>query len=48
MPNDETGSRLRTVWRGGTVGDGSGGTPYRADIKVIGTRITAVGAVPTG
>ena len=48
MPIDETCSHLRTVWRGGTVVDGSGGTPYRADIEVIGQRITAVGAVPTG
>jgi N-acyl-D-amino-acid deacylase len=30
------------------VVDGSGGTPYRADIEIISTRITAVGAVPTG
>ena len=48
MPNDETISNSRTVFRGGTVIDGSGGKPYQADVEVIGTRISAVGTVPAG
>lgn len=48
MPNDETISNSRTVFRGGTVIDGSGGKPYKADVEVIGTRIAAVGMVPAG
>ncbi|MFM9999923.1 MAG: N-acyl-D-amino-acid deacylase family protein [Burkholderiaceae bacterium] len=48
MPIDRPHSPVRTVWRGGTVVDGTGATPYRADVEVIGARITAVGAVPAG
>ena len=48
MPIDEVSSHARTVFRGGMVVDGSGGRPYRADVEVIGTRITAVGTVPPG
>jgi N-acyl-D-amino-acid deacylase len=36
----------RTVLRGGTVVDGSGGAPRRADLAVRGARIEAIGAVP--
>jgi N-acyl-D-aspartate/D-glutamate deacylase len=34
------------VIRGGTVVDGSGGTPFEGDVAVRGGRIAAVGAVP--
>ncbi len=39
---------LRTVLRGGTVVDGSGGPPRLADVEIHGDRITAVGSVPDG
>ena len=34
------------VIRGGTVADGTGGTPFEADVAVAGGRIAAVGTVP--
>jgi N-acyl-D-amino-acid deacylase len=36
----------RTVIRGGTVVDGSGGAPRRADVAIRGSIVDAVGAVP--
>ena len=48
MPIEVLNSHARTVFRGGTVVDGSGATPYRADVEVIGTRIAAVGKVRMG
>ena len=33
------------VIRGGTIYDGSGGTPFGADVAIDGDRITAIGAV---
>ena len=48
MPIDDQNADVRTVLRGGTVVDGSGGKPYRADVEVTGTRITAVGTVAPG
>ena len=34
------------VIRGGTIYDGSGGAPFRADVAIDGDRIAAIGAVP--
>ena len=36
------------VIRGGTVVDGTGGPPHRADVAIDGARIAAVGVVPGG
>ena len=36
--------RYDVVIRGGTVYDGSGGAPYRADVAITGDRIAAIGA----
>ena len=44
--NGETGQR--TVIRGGTVLDGTGGEPYAADVEIVGGRIGRVGVVPGG
>lgn len=33
------------VIRGGTIYDGSGGTPYGADVAIDGERIAAIGRV---
>ena len=35
------------VIRGGTVVDGTGAAPVKADIGISGERITAVGEIPT-
>jgi len=34
------------VIRGGTIYDGSGGSPFAADVAIDGDRIAAVGAAP--
>ncbi len=37
------GSRYHLVLEGGTIYDGRGGEPYRADVGIVGDRITAIG-----
>ncbi len=44
----KTGRGTRLVIRNGTVVDGSGKEPFRADVEIIGDRITAVGDVRDG
>ena len=39
---------MRTVLRGGTVIDGTGGPRRRADVEIVDGRITALGEVPAG
>jgi N-acyl-D-amino-acid deacylase len=40
------GPRYDVVLRGGTIYDGSGGTPYVGDVAIAGDRIVAVGKAP--
>ena len=41
-------ARFDVLVRGGTVYDGSGGPPIRADVGVVGERIVFIGAAPAG
>lgn len=48
LSGNVSGESKSVVLRGGTIVDGTGATPVRADVAIVGDRITAVGEVAVG